>query len=48
MQIRGMMDGWTPDDMECHGNCKTCNDCEKRSEIKADNDYEWYCYEQRN
>jgi len=48
MQIRGMMDGWTPDDMDCRGNCKICDDCEKSKEYKDNEDYERWRYEQSN
>lgn len=48
MAIRGMMDGWTPDDVECQGCCGICEECEERADRKADDDYERYRDEQLN
>lgn len=44
MKIKGSMDGWHGDEMECRGRCGVCEDCEKRISRQADDDYERYCY----
>jgi len=48
MAIRGMMDGWHGDEMECRGHCGLCDDCESAAERRADDDYEMWRDEQRN
>lgn len=40
MSYRGMMDGWHGDEMECHGYCGLCDDCDDRYYQQCDEAYE--------
>lgn len=44
MSHKGMMDGWEPE--ECRGQCGKCPECEQLTELKGDQQYESYRYEQ--
>lgn len=48
MSIKGSMEGWYGDEMECKGRCKpgTCEDCEELKASKVDDDYDqWQDYQ---
>lgn len=44
MIYKGLMEGWEPD--ECNGECGLCDECTKILEMKGDQEYEAYRYEQ--
>lgn len=44
MSYKGSMEGWEPE--ECTGYCGRCSECEQINEMKGDQEYEAYCYEQ--
>lgn len=44
MSYKGSMEGWEPE--ECTGHCGRCAECEQFNDMKGDQDYERYCYEQ--
>jgi len=40
MSYQGMMDGWHGDEMECHGHCGLCDECDDRFYAACDEEYE--------
>lgn len=44
MIYKGLMEGWEPE--ECNGYCGRCSECELINEMKGDQEYEAYRYEQ--
>jgi hypothetical protein len=42
MSYKGLMDGWHGDENECNGDCGLCDDCERRTDMKGDQEYECY------
>lgn len=44
MNYRGSMEGWEP--KECTGHCGRCSDCYETENLKGDQQYEDYRYEQ--
>lgn len=46
MSYKGSMEGW--DTEECTGHCGRCSECEQFNDMKGDQEYESYCYEQQD